>query len=218
MLPKPKNKMQLGFYSTFEEQLSPAHPLYLLANEIHWEVFENSFSKHYSPTQGAPAKPIRLMVGLLILKQIRNLSDKSVVEQWSENNYYQYFCGEDYFCNQPPCVATELVEFRKRIGAEGFSLILKESIRMNGKDGEDDNLSADTTIQEKNITYPTDDKLYKKSIKKCQAIAEKENIPLRQSYTRTIHKLSIFQRMKHRKKGEPIARKAIKKLKQLQDD
>jgi hypothetical protein len=37
-------------------------------------------------------------------------------------------------------VPTELVEFRKRIGTEGAELILKESIRINGKDSEDDNL------------------------------------------------------------------------------
>ncbi|MBK8328624.1 MAG: transposase [Bacteroidetes bacterium] len=45
---------------------------------------------------GKPAKPIRLMVSLLILKQLRNLSDESIVEQWSENVYYQYFSGELY--------------------------------------------------------------------------------------------------------------------------
>lgn len=145
-----------------------SHSLYILANQIHWEMFDNAFSKHYSTTMGAPAKSIRLMVGLLILKQIRNLSDETVVEQWSENNYYQYVCGEEYYSNQQPCVATELVEFRKRIGEEGFALILRESIRINGKDSNDSNLSADTTVQEKNITYPTDDKLYKKMSSNCR--------------------------------------------------
>lgn len=215
MLPKKKDKQQLGFYSTFEEQLDHSHPLYILANTVAWQKFEIAFAKHYSSTMGAPAKPIRLMVGLLILKQIRNLSDESIVEQWAENNYYQYFCGEEYFGNQPPCVPTELVEFRKRIGQEGFELILQESIRINGKDGHGTTLSADTTIQEKNITFPTDDKLYKKIIKKCQKIAQEENIDLRQSYSRTLHKLSILQRMKHRKKGESQARKANKKVKTI---
>jgi len=28
------------------------------------------------------------------LKHVRNVSDKSVVEQWFENIYYQYFSGE----------------------------------------------------------------------------------------------------------------------------
>ena len=99
------------------------------------------------------------MVSLLILKQLRNLSDENVVEQWAENSYFQYFSGEQNFIPTIPCVPTELVEFRKRIGTEGAELILKESICINGKDSEDDNLSGDPTVQEKNITYPTDDKL-----------------------------------------------------------
>ncbi|NOT36080.1 MAG: hypothetical protein HOP11_01740 [Saprospiraceae bacterium] len=45
-----------------------------------------------------------------------------------------------------------------------MELILKESIRINGKNGDGQILSADTTIQEKNITYPTDDKLHEKII------------------------------------------------------
>ena len=94
VLPHKKAQNQLGFYSTFEEQLNHQHPLYILANTIQWNVFDEAFSKHYSKTMGAPAKPIRLMVSLLILKQLRNLSDESVVEQWSENAYYQYFSGE----------------------------------------------------------------------------------------------------------------------------
>jgi IS5 family transposase len=128
MLPKKKNTSQLGFYSTFSEQLDHSHPLFKLANSIRWQIFEDAFSKFYSATQGKPAKPIRLMVSLLILKQVRNLSDESVVEQWSENSYYQFFSGEDFFTPKQPCVSTELVEFRKRIGVDGVELILKESI------------------------------------------------------------------------------------------
>ena len=215
MLTREKSASQLGFYSTFEEQLDHSHPLYILAKQIHWQEFENAFAKHYSKTMGAPSKPIRLMVSLLILKQLRNLSDESVVEQWSENIYYQYFSGEHFYASGKPCVPTELVEFRKRIGEEGIELIFKESIRINGKDGKDDILSADTTVQEKNITYPTDDKLYKKIIHKCQDIAEKENIELRQSYTQTVKKLSIIQRMRQKKNGNVLARKASKKIKTI---
>ena len=215
MLPLKKNKNQLGFYSTFEEQLNHQHPLYILANTINWQTFETAFSKHYSVTMGAPAKPIRLMVSILILKQLRNLSDESVVEQWAENSYYQYFSGEECFSSKQPCVSTELVEFRKRIGEEGVELILKESIRINGKDGKKDNLSGDTTVHEKNITYPTDDKLYKKIIKKCQGIADKEDVELRQSYTTTVKKLSFVQRLKRKKDGQLKARKASKKIKTI---
>lgn len=37
------------------------------------------------------------MVGLLILKHLPHIPDKRVIEQWSENVYYQYFCGEHVF-------------------------------------------------------------------------------------------------------------------------
>lgn len=215
MLPKKKDRNQLSFFTSFEEQLNHKRELYMLANRINWQIFDDAFRKHYSETTGAPAKPIRLMVSLLILKQIRNLSDESVVDQWAENSYFQYFSGEESFCSQHPCVPTELVEFRKRIGTEGIELILKESIRINGKDAGDDTLSADTTVQEKNITYPTDDKLYKKIIKKCISISEEEGIELRQSYTRTVKKLSIIQRLKRNKGGDVKARKASKKIKTI---
>jgi IS5 family transposase len=155
------------------------------------------------------------MVSLLILRQVRNLSDESVVEQWAENSYFQYVSGQDCFCSAAPCAATEMIEFRKRIGEEGVELIFKESIRINGKDAGEATLSGDTTVQEKNITYPTDDKLYKKIIAKCLKMAEKEGIELRQSYTQTVKKLKIIQRLKRNKGGAAKARKASKKIKTI---
>ena len=126
------------------------------------------------------------MVGLLILKHLRNVSDESIVEQWSENVYYQYFCGLEMFDSTPPCAASELVHFRKRIGEKGIELIFRESIRVNGDDSNDSHVNVDSTVQEKNITFPTDTKLHKKVIDKCLKIAKKENLTLRQTYTRTV--------------------------------
>lgn len=215
MLSKKRNSTsQLSFYSTFEEQLSHQHPLYILAGKIEWKVFEQAFQKHYSE-EGRPAKPIRLMVALLLLKHIRNLSDESVVEQWMENVYYQYFSGETSYACGVPCEASELVHFRNRIGEEGIELILKESIRVNGDDADDGHVSVDTTVQEKNITFPTDDKLYKKIIYKCWSIAETEDLPMRQSYTRTLKKLSLQQRFRHHPKNQAKARKADRKVKTI---
>ena len=215
MLAKSKITNQLGFYSTFEEQLNHSHPLYILSHKINWQDFQDAFKKYYSENKGAPAKPIRLMVSLLILKHLRNLSDESVVEQWAENAYYQYFSGEQVFASHPPCVPTELVEFRKRIGEDGIELIFKESIRVNGKDGHEKDATTDTTVQEKNITYPTDSKLHKKIIKHCKTIAERENIELRQSYTRTIKNLTLLQRFRNHPKNHGKAKKADKKIKTI---
>ena len=207
---------QLGMFGSLADQLDQKHPLFLLSNNINWAVFEDAFKVHYSTKMGAPSKPIRLMVSLLILKYLRNLSDENVVEQWSENCYYQYLSGMQIFTPSIPCVPTELVAFRQRIGEPGAELILKESIRINRK-RDDDNfgnaVSLDSTVQEKNITYPTDDKSYKKIIKKCWKIADEEGIDLRQSYTRTVKVLSFKQRFKKHKNGAKEARKAGKKIK-----
>lgn len=215
MKPKQKVTNQNSLFFNFEATLNQKHPLFILANKIHWHVFEKAFLPLYSQDKGRPAKPIRLMVGLLMLKHIRNVSDESVVEQWSENIYYQYFCGETAFVAGVPCEATELVHFRHRIGVKGIELILKESIRINGDDANDDNINVDTTVQEKNITFPTDAKLHKKIIKKCQKIAQEEQLPVRQTYTRTLKELARSQRFRNHPKNKSRARRADKKVKTI---
>ena len=65
-----------------------------------------TFAPLYSKDTGRMAKPIRLMVGLLILKHLRDVSDESVVEQFSENAYSRYFCGLEAFQTNSPCVPT----------------------------------------------------------------------------------------------------------------
>jgi IS5 family transposase len=216
MLNKPIITKQLSFLLPgLKEQLSNKHPLYILAGQINWQVFEDAFKGHYREDFGRPAKPIRLMVALLMLKHIRNLSDESVVEQWAENAYYQHFSGEQVFTPVAPCEASELVHFRNRIGAAGIELILRESIRINGKGGKEDRASIDTTVQEKNITYPTDSKLHRRIIKKCVGIATKQGIELRQSYSRTLKKLGVDQRFRNHPKNGAKARKADKKVKTI---
>ena len=215
MLAKQKTSNQSSFFFSLEDTLNSKHPLYILANRVDWQQFEASFSPLYCLDNGRPAKPIRLMVGLLILKHIRNISDESVVEQWSENLYYQYFCGFQEFVASAPCEASELVHFRRRIGESGIELIFKESIRINGDDSNDQDVNADTTVQEKNITFPTDAKLHKKIIYKTLKIVQDEQLPIRQRYTRTLKKLSVAQRFRNHPKNKSKARKADKKVKTI---
>ncbi|MCW5915063.1 MAG: hypothetical protein KIT66_10725 [Chitinophagaceae bacterium] len=90
---------------------------------------------------------------------------------------------------------------------------MKESIRINGDDSNDGEVSVDTTVQEKNITFPTDAKLYKKIIKKCAQIADKEQLPVRQTYTRTLKKLSVDQWFRNHPGNKHNACKADRKVK-----
>ena len=205
-------------FSSLEDMLSHKHPLFQLSNKINWESFENAFSPLYCSTNGRPAHPIRLMCGLLILKHLRNVSDEMVVSQWSENAYYQYFCGGLEFMPKQPCDASELVHFRNRIGEEGMELILAESIRVNtDHDNEDhfDTAFIDSTVQEKNITYPTDAKLHKKIIKNVLKIVHDNCLPLRQSYTRTLKGIYRSQRFRNHPKNRKKALKADRQLKTI---
>ena len=206
-----RTSKQLSMFSSLEDMLSHQHPLFQLSNKINWECFENAFSPLYCNTNGRPAHPIRLMCGLLILKHLRNVSDEMVVSQWSENAYYQYFCGGLEFMAKQPCDASELVHFRNRIGEEGMELILAESIRVNTDHDDEDHFDTafiDSTVQEKNITYPTDAKLHKKIIKNVLKIVHDNCLPLRQSYTRTLKGIYRSQRFRNHPKNRKKALKA----------
>jgi IS5 family transposase len=194
--------------------LNPKHPLYKLADEILWEELEDAFLPHYSHT-GRRAKPIRLMVSLLLLKQMYDLSDESVVEQWVQNPYFQYFSGEETFRWDFPCASSDLVHFRHRIGEKGVQKILEMSIKLHGQDALEKCVVADTTVQEKNITYPTDLKLHCKIIKRCRVIADHEGILLRQSYVRIEKELLLAQRFKKNPKTYKKAVKAQRKLRTI---
>lgn len=197
-----------------EELVNPRHPLYKLSKRIPWDDIEKHFSDLYHQS-GRPAKPIRLMVSLLILKQLYNLSDELIVERWVENPYYQFFSGETVFQWEFPCHPTDLVYFRKRIGKKGVEKILKVSIDLHGKNAKESEVLVDTTVQEKNITFPTDTKLYKRVIEHCVSIAKKESIDLRQSYKRTTKKLMLAQRFRNHPKNKKKALSAQRKLKTI---
>ena len=158
------------------------------------------------------------MCGLLILKHLRNISDESVVEQWSENAYFQYFCGMHEFVPSFPCASSELVHFRKRIGEKGMELILSESIRVNDDKSDDDHHATafiDSTVQEKNVTYPTDAKLHKKIIGKVLKIVKELNLPMRQSYTFVLKGIYRDQRFRNHPKNRRKAIKADKRLRTI---
>jgi len=215
MLKNTSVKQQLNlFHSPFSDTLDMNDPLIALADTIDWQLFENSFAKYYSD-EGRPAKPIRLMVGILLLKQLENLSDENITLQWKRNPYYQYFCGLNELQIQEPCHPTDLVYFRKRIGTEGMKVIFGMSVALHGADAQESQVIVDTTVQENNITYPTDGKLAIKIINHLHKIAKKESIGLRRTYMREIKEHRISLRFFRHPKKTNKARSAMKRLKTI---
>jgi IS5 family transposase len=208
------HRAQRNLFQDLEDLLNPEESLYKLSNKLPWEELEKEFAPLYSKI-GRPSKPVRLMVSLLLLKQIYNLGDETVVSAWVHNPYWQYFSGFTTFQWNFPIEPTDLVHFRKRIGQEGLEKIFKVSIDLHGKSSLEKEVMIDTTVQEKNITYPTDVKLHKKIIDKCVKIATTEKILLRQSYKRISKQLVIDQRGARSKKGKSKAKKSARKLKTI---
>lgn len=210
----PAQKQGHLLYQDLLKQLDPKVPLLLLAKRIPWEVFEQEFTPLYSHV-GRPAKAIRLMVGLLLLKQIENLSDERVVEAWVQNPYYQAFCGMEYFQWDHPCSPTDLVHFRKRIGESGVEKIFQVSVALHGKAGLEREVVIDTTVQEKNITFPTDTKLRIKVMSRCWKIASEENIQLRRSYSRELKKVQRIIRFGKSTRDKKKVVSAVRRLKTM---
>ena len=211
----PKSEAGQGYFfkDRLENIVNPKHPLCQLAKRIPWKQLEKGFTKYYRDF-GRPAKPTRLMISLLLLKQIYNQGDETVMEAWVQNPYWQYFSGEDTFQWEYPCDPSDLVHFRKRIGREGLEKIFQISIDLHGeKVSKEQEVVVDTTVQEKNITYPTDTKLARKIAEQCVGIARREGIELRRSDARTISKLVFAQRGRHLPRGKKRANKATRRLK-----
>jgi len=184
MLGKTKDQRQRDLFNPMlVDFIDMNHELVLLAGKIDWRYFEKEFAPLYSNV-GKKSMPVRLMVGSLILKRLYNLGDETLVKEWEMNPYMQYFCGETTFKHKFPCDPSDFVHFRKRIGEKGVEKIFIHSIEIHGKDARSKMVLSDTTVQENNITFPTDAKLAKKIIDRCNKIAEKEGIKQRQNYKR----------------------------------
>ena len=67
---------------------------------------------------GAPSIPSRVVIGALILKHMKNLTDEEVIDDIRENPYYQYFLGFEDFQYRTVFVPSLFVEIRKRLGME----------------------------------------------------------------------------------------------------
>ena len=123
-----------------------------------------------------------------MLEHIFDLSDEEVVSYWVENPYWQFFCGYDFLQWKFPINPSSLSKWRKRLGPNGMEKILAETIKTALKLGAVKksslkNVIVDTTVMPKNITYPTDAKLYLKGIITLVRMAKNHSIELRQTYT-----------------------------------
>lgn len=205
------------FCNRLDQILSRRHPLFILANEIKWSIFDEGFGPLFEQRRGRPALPTRLIVGLHYLKHAFNESDESVVERLLENPYWQYFCGFEFFQHHFPLDRSSMTNWRKRLGPNGLEKLLKETLEAAKKRKlvtavELKKVNVDTTVQEKAISFPTDARLYFKARRALVRIARKNGIELRQTYERVGKKSLARQGRYAHAKQMKRARKETKRL------
>lgn len=205
------------FRSRLDQILNRQHSLYRLADSIDWSLFDREFGPLYVENFGRPGLPIRLLVGLHYLKHAFNVSDETVVTQFIENGYWQYFCGCEYFQHEFPLDPTTLVKWRKRIGPKGMEKLLQVTIEtakskeyVTEKDLE--RVNVDTTVQEKAIAFPTDARLYHKARRILVRLAKRAGIELRQTYERLGKRAFIMQGRYSHARQTKRAKREQKKL------
>ncbi len=171
------------------------HALAVLAEKIDWAWLDSELADCFSD-QGRPAEPVRFMLGMLMLKHTYGLSDEQVWDRWVHDPYFQYFTGEEFFQHELVHERSGMSHWRRRIG-DRLDILLAETLRVAHDSGalkKSDlaRVTVDTTVQPKNVAFPTDAKLLETAIHQLAKLAKQHGVALRQSYVRLAKRAAMM--------------------------
>lgn len=228
MYRKPKSQFTLDdFRLPFEGNLSADNRWVKLAGIIPWDEIETRYASLFPSNTGNVAKPARMAVGSLIIKERCNFTDEETVEQIKENPYLQYFIGLKEFQTEAPFDPSLMTYFRKRLGPDIINEINELICQEQNKDddppssGDDDipkkgNLLLDATCAPADIRYPTDISLLNEAREKTEQIIDtlykdmESDVKKPRTY-RVKARKNYLAISKQRKPSKKKIRKAIKK-------
>ncbi len=218
---RPKERRDTGqtdlLRSRLDAIIDMGHPLVKLARTIDWSFLEERFGAVYEDTPGRPPLPTRLMAGVAILKHTYDLSDEVLCERWVENPHYQFFCGEEFFQHRLVFDRSSLTRWRQRMGEGKLQALLQESLAVATKTkaikpSDLNRVIVDTTVQPKNVMFPTDARLLNRAREILVRQAQRHGVKLRQSYAR-VGKFALIQHQRYaHAKQFKRANRALKKL------
>ncbi len=197
MRPKQQHKARHDdlFRARLDQIINMRHELVILADKIDWTWLDAELAESFSD-QGRPAEPVRFMIGMFLLKHTYGLSDEQVWDRWVQDPYFQYFTGEEFFQHVLPHERSGMSHWRKRIG-DKLDILLQESLRIAVDAGalkkrDLARVTVDTTVQPKNVAFPTDAKLLETAIQQLGKLAKDHGVPLRQSYARVAKRAAMM--------------------------
>ena len=197
MRPKQQQKARHDdlFRARLDQIINMKHALVVLADKIDWVWLDDKLAGCFCD-QGRPAEPVRFMIGMFLLKDTYTLSDEDVWERWVHDPYFQYFTGEEFFQHELPHERSGMSHWRKRVGGH-LDILLAETLRIADdigalKKSDLARVTIDTTVQPKNIAFPTDARLLLTAIQQLAKLAGKHDVPLRQSYARVAKRAALM--------------------------
>ena len=134
-----EDKKQLSFFLPFGGKLNPDNRWVKLSEIIPWDDIEEKYAELFPANCGMPAKPLRVALGALIIKEKCGYSDRETVAQIMENPYLQYFLGFEEFKLEAPFDPSLMVHFRKRLGLDEIMDINEMICRVKDDDENDSN-------------------------------------------------------------------------------
>lgn len=171
-------------------KMNPENRWVKKAETIPWEAIEEKYAELFPSKTGMPAKPLRMALGSLLIQKQLGFSDRELVEEITENPYFQYFIGLPGFQTDAPFVPSLLVEFRKRLTDDILSEINEMIIEYNTPDdptpgggsnsdtsetenGENNGtLILDATCAPQNISFPQDVNLLNEARENLEGIVD----------------------------------------------
>ena len=120
-----------GFETPFAQKLDPTNRWVRLAEQVPWDKIVGVYLKQLNnQTLGASSINPRVVLGSVMIKHLKNLSDEETILEIQENMYLQYFIGYSSFTNEPAFDPSLFVEIRKRLGSAEMGQINDEIVSL----------------------------------------------------------------------------------------
>ncbi len=112
-----------------------------LGDTLPWKEIEKVYySKLNNNKVSIPNKPVRMVVGALIVKRKYNFSDEETIKLIRRNPFLQYLCGLSYFTIEPIFDPSLFETIRKCLGSEDLRSFTRELMAVaKSKDKDDKN-------------------------------------------------------------------------------
>lgn len=160
--------------------VASTHPLVRFANALPWEELSELVMADLTSSTvkkkwwtGRPLR-LRIHLGAYLLQQLFNKTDRQIEYDIKDNAAYQVFCGREIVKKWHCPDHTKIEEFRSRLSAETqrkcANYLTTVAVRL--KFGRASQMDIDSTVQEANISYPSDMNLLGKLAAKAKQVAD----------------------------------------------